>query len=103
MYGRYGVDSFGRFLIGAMFVLIVLSIFIRSWILQVLIWGVLIYSYFRMFSRNIPKRYAENQKFLSVTGGVRKFIRIRKKRFDDRGEYRHFTCPKCRTSFEKNV
>ena len=26
MYGRYGVDSFGRFLIGAMFVLIVLSI-----------------------------------------------------------------------------
>ena len=123
MYGRYGVDSFGRFLIGAMFVLIVLSIFIRSWILQVLIWGALIYSYFRMFSRNIPKRYAENQKFLSVTGGVRKFLRIRKKRFDDRGEYRHFTCPKCgqdvrvpkgkghvritcpkcRTSFEKNV
>ena len=79
MYGRYGVDSFGRFLIGAMFVLIVLSIFIRSWILQVLIWGVLIYSYFRMFSRNIPKRYAENQKFLSVTGGVRKFLRRKEK------------------------
>jgi transcription elongation factor Elf1 len=76
-----------------------------------------------MFSRNIPKRYAEDQKFLSVTGGVRKFFRIRKKRFEDRGEYRHFTCPKCgqdvrvpkgkghvritcpkcRTSFEKNV
>ena len=58
MYGRYGVDSFGRFLIGAMFVLIVLSIFIRSWILQVLIWGVLIYSYFRMFSRNLLERLA---------------------------------------------
>ncbi len=123
MYGRYGVDSLGRFLIGVMFVLIVLSFFIRGWIPQVLIWALLFYSYFRMFSRNIPKRYAENQKYLSVSGSVRKFFRIRKKRFDDRGTYRHFTCPKCgqdlrvpkgkgkvritcpkcRTSFEKEV
>ena len=96
MYGRYGVDSFGRFLIGAMFVLIVLSIFIRSWILQVLIWGVLIYSYFRMFSRNIPKRYAENQNFTCPKCG--QDVRVPK----GKGHVR-ITCPKCRTSFEKNV
>ncbi len=71
MQGRYGADKFGQFLSGVILVLIVLEMFLRLpvlWWISVLL---LIYMYFRMFSRNIAKRYQENQKYLEVTARLR--------------------------------
>ena len=36
-------------------------------------WGCLIYAYFRMFSRNVRKRYDENVRFLNKTAKIRGF------------------------------
>ncbi len=64
MSGRYGMDEFGRFLNIVTLILLVVSVFVPYvWIAALL---VLIYSYFRIFSRNLPARNAENQKYCSI-------------------------------------
>ena len=70
MEGRYGVDGFARFTMGVALVCIVASVFFRNGsttgaILNTVGLAAIIYTYFRMLSRNIQKRYAENQKYLS--------------------------------------
>lgn len=66
MSGRYGFDQFSGFLCIASLILIVIG----AWVSPVLYWlglAAIIYSYFRILSRNTRKRYAENLKisFLS--------------------------------------
>ena len=71
MRGRYGVDQLNRFLFILTLVLIVIDMFARTRILHFLTVILLIYTYSRMFSRNIRARSAENQKFLQITSRFR--------------------------------
>lgn len=71
MRGRYGVDQLNRFLLIVALVLIVIDMFMRSRILHFLTIILLIYTYSRMFSRNIRARSTENQKFLQITSRFR--------------------------------
>ena len=64
MYGRYGVDDFSKFLLYATLALCVITLFIRSRILNLLLLAGIIYLYFRMFSKNYQKRCQENLWFL---------------------------------------
>ena len=66
MIGRYGVDSFSKFLLGVAFAICILDIFIDSAMLSTWFYILVIYSYYRIFSRNIQKRYQENIKFLQI-------------------------------------
>ena len=63
----------------------------KSTTLNLIAVAVLIYSYFRIFSRNIARRQAENQKFLKITAPVRSLFG--KKSADK--THRIFSCPKC--------
>ena len=58
MIGRYGMDQFGQFLFGLSMFLIVISIF-RVPYVHLLVPVIIVYSYFRIFSRNIYKRQQE--------------------------------------------
>lgn len=96
MIGRYGADQLGRFLIGVIFVLIICNLFVRSNILYVISLILLILCYWRMFSKNISRRYGENQKFSGYFWRVmevwRKFLyRIKQAR-----EYHIYHCPNCK-------
>ena len=74
MEGRYGVDAFARFTMGVAFVMIILSMFIRNRVgaaFDTIGLLAILYTYYRMLSRDIQKRYAENQKYLSITSGIR--------------------------------
>ena len=96
MIGRHGVDDFGKFLSGATMVCLVLSLFTR-W--DFFYWGGLFligYSYFRMFSRNIPKRYAENQKYLALRYKVMTKWNLKKKHLAESKTHRFFKCPQCK-------
>lgn len=99
MQGRYGVDQFARFTIGLSLVCIVLSLFLRrsaiGGILDTLGMAALIYTYFRMLSRNIPKRYAENQKYLAVTQKLRARFYKEKKLMEQRKTHHIYSCPGC--------
>ena len=70
MIGRYGMDQLGQFMVWAVLVLIVINLFVRaslpSTILDTLELVGLITMYFRMFSKNVGKRYQENQVFLRM-------------------------------------
>ena len=96
MTGRYGVDELSKFFMVILLILIVLSIFIRNPGLDSLILGLLIISYFRMFSKNVSKRYQENQRYLNIKN---KFLgKIRKEKYimNQRKEYHIYTCPNCK-------
>lgn len=71
MRGRYGADSFSRFLLIIALIVILIDMFLRLRILDILGVVLLIYVYCRMFSRNIPARSRENQKFLQFIGRFR--------------------------------
>ena len=100
MQGRYGVDTLGKFLTGAIFALLILSMFIRKSgihaFLNILTLVLLVVLYARTFSRNYSKRYAENQKFLEVTAPVRNYMAKQKNRAKLRKNYRLFKCPGCK-------
>ena len=66
MYGRYGIDSLCRFTLIAGLVSMLLAGWNDSMLLSLLSWACIILTYFRMFSRNIYKRSAENQWYLKV-------------------------------------
>ena len=100
MQGRYGVDTFCRFLLVAGLIVVFLSAFLGSsvvgMIFYLLGWVMIIYCYFRMFSRNVSKRYAENQAFLAKTYKIRSFLQKQKNIWNQRRVYHIYTCPNCR-------
>jgi len=119
MMGRYGIDEFSKFLLGVAIVCWLINAFVGSKILYS--WGLLLvfYTYYRMFSRNIQKRYQENQKFLSLKNKLLSKFKFNKTPKDPmhhiykcptckqkiripKGKGRIcITCPKCKTEFTR--
>lgn len=100
MYGRYGTDRLNMFLLIVLMVCAVGNLFVRNAYLSVLLtsWEFLliILIYYRMFSRNISKRYAENQKYLAMENRVRRFFGKNKYIQQQRKEFHIYTCPQCK-------
>ena len=99
MSGRYGGDAFSNFLSLAALVVVVLGLFVPGlfgMLLGWLGWAALIYSYYRIFSLNIPKRAAENRWFLAQRYAVQQRFASARTRFAQRKVYRYFRCPRCR-------
>ena len=57
---------------------------------------VVIYCYFRIFSRNVQKRYAENQAYLMKTYKIRNWFQNQKNIWQQRKVYHIYTCPSCK-------
>ena len=96
MQGRYGTDELSKFLVGAGMVLIILNILTRIRIFNLLFWVCLIYSYFRMFSKNHSARYAENQKFLSIKNQWKYKWENHKRLREQKKIYHIYSCPYCK-------
>ena len=96
MRGRYGMDSFSRFLMTVGIVCLLLSALFDIPFFNFACWALLIYLYFRMFSRNISKMYAQNQKFLNIRyKAVAKWNKT-KNHMKQRKVYRFYKCPSCK-------
>ncbi len=100
MAGRNGNDQLNIFLLIVDVVLIVLSTIWKSasGVLYPLVLVLLVYIYFRMFSRNVYKRREENGKYMRLKYKADAALRLRKERWVQRKDYKFFTCPSCRTS-----
>lgn len=101
MEGRYGVDAFAKFTMGVAFAAIILSIFCRSGsnlgaLLDTIGLLAIIYTYYRMFSRDISKRSAENEKYLEKTTSLRRRFNREKNIMQQRKTYHIYTCPGCK-------
>ena len=100
MYGRRGMDEFSRFLLIAVFVLILLSSFVGGWLrplFSLLELAGLVLCYIRVFSRDLYKRQRENDWYLKKRGAFLNWARSLKDRWQQRKEYRFFRCPSCHT------
>lgn len=95
-YGSYGQDSMNRFLLGGALVIMVFSLFVKWDILYWIALALLVYSYFRIFSKNYNKRYAENQAFLKYTAGIRGFFSKKKNEMNQKKQYHIYNCPQCK-------
>ena len=100
MQGRNGVDQFARFTMGVALAAIVLTLFTgtRSGIgafLDLFGMAAIVYTYFRIFSKNISKRYQENQKYLQMTDKLRARFQKEKRMMSQRKDYHIYSCPGC--------
>lgn len=96
MQGRNGFDQLTQFLNMVVLIIFVISLFVKWAPLYYLGLGLLVYMYFRVFSRNIPKRYAENQKFCNFRYDLAIKKNKMKKEWEQRKIYRFYRCPMCK-------
>lgn len=94
MYGRYGSDALNQFLMVIALVLLIPWFFTHWAIFSILILALIILIYCRMFSRNIYKRSAENQKFLAWFTPIQRKLAGRKMQMQDKA-HRYYKCPSC--------
>lgn len=100
MYGRYGIDKLYYFYFAIYFILVFIGMLTDSAIVYAITniasTLLLIYMFFRVFSRNISKRYAEGQKFERVWNKVTSFFKLQRNRLRDRKTHVYRRCKHCK-------
>ena len=103
MYGRNGADKLGQFMLWVYLAVILLQTLFGALemtapvaVLTVVGYALMFTVLFRMFSRNLAKRRAENQKFLSWWWKVKNGRSAAKARKADT-DHKYFTCGTCKT------
>ena len=103
MYGRNGMDQLNRALFcGYMGTFLAQALFsalrweVPALLCEILLWPLMVIVLFRMFSKNLPKRRAENQKFWNWWCGVKSRNAGAKARHADK-DHKYFTCKTCGT------
>ena len=98
MYGRNGMDQMNQALLRGYLVILVAQVIfslLRLWIpariCESLLWVLMVFILFRMFSKNLTKRRAENQKFMGWIWKARNNAAGAKARRADK-EHKYFTC-----------
>lgn len=97
MMGRYGVDEFYRFLFILYVVLLVVNCFVHSAGISIALWILLIYTFYRIMSKNISARQRENAKYLMTKNRVMKWFRQTKERLGDK-DHTYRKCPRCKAT-----
>lgn len=99
MYGRSGADELFRFTSYASIVLLLIAMFlpanIKSIVLIVVL-ALMVYTYFRAFSKNLKARREENAKFLRLKAKLRNKYNLRRDIWKQRKDFKFFTCPSCK-------
>ena len=100
MAGRYGTDRLNMFMVIVLLVCAVINLFVRNGYFSVVLssWELflILLIYIRMFSRNISKRYAENQKYLAIENRIRRFFGQKKYIQQQRKDFHIYSCPQCK-------
>lgn len=94
MQGRYGIDTLGKHLMNLVLVMLVINIFLRSGIVNLVTLAIAVYANFRMFSKKTYKRSSENRLYVQW---LRK-VNSKFKHLKDRKDYKYFKCPECKLS-----
>ena len=97
MKGRRGADELSLALLITGVVLSMLSSILRLNILYLLSLAIYIFALYRMFSRNLEKRYAENAAFLKLWRGKGAATRQFFNRMKNLKKYKYFKCPECKS------
>ena len=100
MYGRYGVDSYSKFLLISSAVFMLLSSFNQRRQIGVLFYflalGLALYCMYRTLSRDTTKRAYENQTYLQKSARIRGKFKNLPGDIEQRKMYHIYKCPKCK-------
>ncbi|MEF9945729.1 MAG: hypothetical protein RR869_00880 [Lachnospiraceae bacterium] len=96
MSGRYGMDSFNKFLLGATLALCIFNMFIDNRLFSLLTGVLLVYIYIRMFSRDFGKRTQENARFMEYKNKLTGKFHSHQQNMADRKTNHIYTCPNCK-------
>jgi hypothetical protein len=99
MYGRNGADQLGWCMIWALVIVNTANIFVRSGVIDAVLRVIgtilMVCILFRMFSRNLYKRRAENAAFVEkVWNPLRSRFTSARNQARDK-DHKYFTCPNC--------
>lgn len=95
MSGRYGADELFYVMFSISAALAFANIFIRSLIIQIIVYLIMLLAILRVFSRNTNARAKENSVVVSVINKIRSISgRYRQRKADYTHIYKR--CPKCR-------
>ena len=94
MYGRYGNDPLNLFLMGLYLLLYLVFMFTRVELLYIISFVLLFATLFRLLSRNMERRRAENALFMRAVNPVLQWLRLRRTIHRDK-EHVYFKCPRC--------
>ncbi|MCR5584971.1 MAG: hypothetical protein K6F63_06000 [Lachnospiraceae bacterium] len=95
MYGRYGIDGLGKFILVLGIIVMFASGFVRNayvrWAMDAISWALIIWEYFRIFSTKREKRVRENYKYYAFLNSVKGIFGA-----GPDGNYKYFKCPGCK-------
>ena len=98
--GRYGTDALSKCMLTLYVLLAVISLFVKNAVaiivIQIFSWVLFVFIFYRMLSRNIPRRMAENQKFLTITRPLREAFLLQKNKWKYRKTHIYRKCPHCK-------
>ncbi len=95
-YGAYGADKLTKFILFIAAILLLLSYITPVGILYYVSFILLIYCYFRLFSKNIPMRYKENETFVKHADKFLNLFGDLKYNISQRKIYHIYKCPECK-------
>ena len=95
MTGRYGPDHLGVVMVICAVILRVASAFKYLGFLSILAYFMILIAIFRMLSRNIQRRRAENDRFITIFWPIRRRAQLFVQRLKNRRSYKFFRCPAC--------
>lgn len=95
MMGRYGNDTLNNHLLILVIVLIIGNIFLQNPFIQVFEIMLWCYVIFRMLSRQVYKRNAENEAYLNLFKPINRKMNLIKKNAQDK-DNKYFRCPSCK-------
>ncbi len=96
MYGRNGVDHYSRFLIYAALICVLIDVLLGGGIFYGIGIVLMVYSYFRVFSKNLNKRRAENARYFQIRSKFTNAFRDWRDRRRQSKDYVFFRCPSCK-------
>ena len=94
------IDSLNRFLLILLLALIIVTLFIRTFILDILKFLLLGIILFRLFSKNKYKRSKENAIYEKTIKTIFKPFNNIRRNFKDRKKYVYKKCSKCKTTLK---
>lgn len=96
MIGRYGNDELSRFLVFLSLGLMVLSFVPYLRILYIFALIALVFSYYRILSKDYAKRTMERNRYFIIKNKFISKINIYKSIIKDRKTHKYFKCKKCK-------
>lgn len=95
MKNRYGMDIFSRDMLYLNIGIIIINLFLRSKILNIIQSVILVIILYRMFSKKYSKRYNENRLYTNLKYDITKKYKRQIRKIKDFRKYKYFDCPSC--------